>query len=202
MSETNKVKVLNERSSAEHLREEINILIILGKQIHSYRITKFYNKFTQIFLFEGYCRLLQYVTLQTMPAVPCGHGKPGRNTSQHWTKEPAKGSSLSTAHRKEENPKREETSVFKPVITEAHKCLLVEGELNELLQHIVSRVESIDHWKQNPAAPIKHKLVSLYYLYTDLIHYFNSYTNSILLHRIFNFSLVMLKISEKLVPLQ
>lgn len=113
-----------------------------------------------------------------------------QNPEETLPKEPENGSNLSTADRKEENPKREKTSVFKPVLTEAHKCLLVEGELNELLQHISVH-------RQNPAAPIKHKLISLYYLYTDLTHYFNSYTNSILLHRIFNFSLVMLEISEE-----
>lgn len=86
-------------------------------------------------------------------------------------------------------------------MTEAYKCLLVEEESNELLQHFLSRVESIGHRKQNPAAAVKHKIISLYYLYTDLTHYFHSYTTSLLLHGIFNFSLVMLKLSEKLVLL-
>lgn len=117
------------------------------------------------------------------------------------SKKPANGSSLSTENRKEESPKREKSSVSKPMMTEVHKCLLVEGKLNELLRHILSRVETIDHQKEDLAAAVKNKLVFLYYLYTDFTHYFNSYTNSIPLHGIFNFSLVMLKLSEKLVPL-
>lgn len=86
-------------------------------------------------------------------------------------------------------------------MTETHKCLLVEGKLNELLQHILSRVETIDHQKEDLAAAVKNKLIFLYYLDADFAHYFNSYTNSVPLHGIFNFSLVMLKLSEKLVPL-